>query len=246
MARGIREPQKGSPVEFVNERRRVDVMLVERGVFESRAKAKAAIEAGLVTVDGAVVRSPAQYVAAGAELNGVPAHPWVGRGGVKLDHALTIWAVPVEGRVVLDVGASTGGFTQVCLSRGARRVYAVDVGRGQLHPTVSADPRVVDLSSTDARRLTAAMILDTPELVVADVSFISLTKALPTPLSLASADADLVVLVKPQFELEPGAIGAHGIVWNPADLVRAQASVAKWLAEAGWPVRESTMVFRFT
>ena len=210
-------------------------MLVERGLFESRAKARAAIEAGLVEADGVTVTSPAQYVTNGTVLNGKPAHPWVGRGGVKLDHALTIWPVAVEGRVVLDVGASTGGFTQVCLTRGARRVYAVDVGRDQLHPTVAADPRVVNLQATDARRLTPVLIPETPELIVSDVSFISLTKALPVPLSLAAAVADLVVLVKPQFELESRT--APRFVHDQQEVHAAVRRVADWLRAEGWTVR---------
>ena len=213
---------------------------MEHGLFESRSKARAAIEAGLVTADGRPVTSASQYVPLDTALNGLPAHPWVGRGGVKLEHALSIWPIGVAGKVVLDVGASTGGFTQVCLGRGAALVYAVDVGRGQLHSTVAADPRVVDLQATDARRLTAALIPRTPEIVVADVSFISLTKALPVPLSLAAGDADLVVLVKPQFEAGRAAVSAHGIVEATADRERALAEVAVWLEAQGWPVRATT------
>src|SRR4051812_18131119 len=142
-----------------------------------------------------------------AVLAAVAAHPWVGRGALKLVHALEIWPIAVEGRVVLDVGASTGGFTEVCLARGAARVYAVDVGRGQLHPRVAADPRVVSLEATDARDLTPALIPQPPQLIVTDVSFISLEKALPVALGLAAAGADLVALVKPQFEVGRERVG---------------------------------------
>ncbi|MFI4966695.1 MAG: TlyA family RNA methyltransferase, partial [Caulobacterales bacterium] len=182
-------------------RTRADLLLVARGLFESRAKARAAIEAGGVTADGRAVLKASELLADDAAIAATPAHPWVGRGALKLQHALAIWPISVEGRVVLDVGASTGGFTEVCLAAGARRVYAVDVGRGQLHASVAADPRVVALEGVDARRLTAAEIREAPQLVVCDVSFIGLAKVLPTALGLAAQDAELVALVKPQFEV---------------------------------------------
>jgi 23S rRNA (cytidine1920-2'-O)/16S rRNA (cytidine1409-2'-O)-methyltransferase len=134
---------------------RLDQLLVARGLAESRSRAKAAIEAGGVTVDGAPAKAASQAVADDAVIAYADAHQWVGRGALKLDHALTLWPVEVEGRVVLDVGASTGGFTEVCLSRGAARVFAVDVGSGQMHARVAADPRVVNLEQTDARDLTS-------------------------------------------------------------------------------------------
>src|ERR1700761_7309063 len=134
---------------------RADVLLVRRGLFESRAKAQAAIASGGGTADGAQVMRAAQLLNEAAELAAQPAHRWVGRGGLKLDYALSQWPIEVAGRVVLDIGASTGGFTDVCLSRGAARVYAVDVGRGQLHASLVQDERVVDLSETDARTLSA-------------------------------------------------------------------------------------------
>ncbi len=183
---------------------RADLLLVARGLAESRAKARAAIEAGGVTADGARVEKPSDLIAEGAALDVTAPHPWVSRGGVKLAHALDVFGVDPAGRVGLDVGASTGGFTQVLLSRGAARVYAVDVGRGQLHPTLRGDPRVVSLERIDARALTRALIPEPPTLIVCDVSFIGAAKALATPLSLAAAHADLVVLIKPQFEAGPG------------------------------------------
>ena len=219
---------------------RADVLLVERGLFESRAKARAAIEAGGVTADGRPVRKASEPLEAGAVLAAVPAHPWVGRGALKLVHALDIWPIGVQGAVVLDVGASTGGFTEVCLSRGAARVYAVDVGRGQLHPTLARDPRVVDLQATDARALTAGLIPQPPDLIVCDVSFIGLGKALPAALALAAPGADLVALVKPQFEAGPQAIGKGGLVKDAAVRAAALEAVKAWLAKAGWPVRAST------
>ena len=218
---------------------RADVLLVRRGLFESRAKAQAAIEAGGVVADGAPVARAAQMLDAEAEIVAAPAHPFVGRGALKLDHALSIWPVTVEGRVVLDIGASTGGFAEVCLARGAARVYAVDVGRGQLHPKLAADPRVVELSQTDARALTRALIPQAPSLLVCDVSFISLAKALPAALALAAPGADLICLVKPQFELGPEAVGKGGVVRGDADRQAAVRAVRAWLETQGWTVRAS-------
>jgi 23S rRNA (cytidine1920-2'-O)/16S rRNA (cytidine1409-2'-O)-methyltransferase len=216
---------------------RADVLLVARGLFESRAKARAAIEAGGVTADGRPVAKASELLAGDAAIEAVAAHPWVGRGALKLVHALDLWPVVVAGRVVLDVGASTGGFTEVCLARGAARVYAVDVGRGQLHPKVAADPRVVSLEATDARVLTTALIPEPPGLIVTDVSFISLAKALPAALALAGPGADLVALVKPQFEVGPDRVGKGGLVSDPAARADAVADVQGFLEAAGWTVR---------
>lgn len=218
--------------------RRLDQLLVARGLAESRAKAKAAIEAGKVTVDGAPAKSASQSVADAAAVTYADAHRWVGRGALKLEHALTLWPVAVEGRTVLDVGASTGGFTEVCLERGAARVFAVDVGQGQMHPRVAADPRVVNLERTDARDLTPDLIPTPPQLIVCDASFIGLAKVLPAALSLAAPGADLVTLVKPQFEGEgPGAAGKKGVIRDSAARQAALDSVSAWLTAQGWTVR---------
>ena len=221
-------------------RQRADLLLVERGLFESRAKARAAIEAGGVTADGAPVTRASQMLAAGAVIEAEPAHRFVGRGALKLDHALSLWPVSVEGRVVLDVGASTGGFTQVCLERGAAKVFAVDVGRDQLHHSLAADPRVVDLSGVDARTLTSAQLEPPPSLIVCDASFIGLMKVLERPLSLAAASADLVALVKPQFEVGPERVGKGGQVRDEATRQAALAAVVAALEEIGWPVQATT------
>lgn len=220
-------------------RKRIDLLLVERGLFDSRAKAQAAIEAGRVTADGRPVARPSEAVHDAAIVTAEPAHAWVGRGGLKLDHALTVWPVPVEGRVVVDVGASTGGFTQVCLARGAARVYAVDVGRQQLHPSLADDRRVVELSGTDARTLTGALVPEPPDLIVTDVSFIGLAKALPAALELAEKGADLVALVKPQFEAGREHVGKGGIVKDEAVRHAALGAVVTWLEGEGWTVRET-------
>jgi len=185
-------------------RMRADLLLVARGLAESRAKARAAIEAGGVTANGARVEKPADLIDEEAALHVTPPHPWVSRGGVKLAHALDVFGVDPAGRVCLDVGASTGGFTQVALARGAVRVYAVDVGRAQLHASLLNHPRVVNLDETDARALTASVIAEPPSVVVCDASFIGAAKVLARPLSLAAGRADLVVLIKPQFEAGPG------------------------------------------
>jgi len=218
---------------------RIDQLLVARGVFDSRARARAAIEAGLVKADGRTVAKPSEKVAEDAVIEAEAAHRWVGRGALKLERALDLWPVAVEGRVVLDVGASTGGFTEVCLDRGAARVFAVDVGTGQLHATVAADPRVVNLEKTDARDLTPAIITEAPSLIVCDASFISLLKVLPVALELAASGADLITLVKPQFEAEgPKAVGKKGVVKDPEAHAAAVARVRDWLESGGWSVRE--------
>jgi 23S rRNA (cytidine1920-2'-O)/16S rRNA (cytidine1409-2'-O)-methyltransferase len=216
---------------------RADVLLVRRGLFESRAKAQAAIEAGGVVADGAPVARPAQMLDEDAQIIAPPAHPFVGRGALKLDHALSQWPVAVAGRVVLDVGASTGGFTEVCLQRGAARVYAADVGHGQLHPSLAADPRVVELSGVDARALSARQVPEPPGLVVCDVSFIGLAKALPAALALAAPGADLVCLVKPQFEVGPEGLSKGGRVRDEAARLAAVEAVGAWLETQGWAVQ---------
>ncbi len=218
---------------------RIDQLLVARGIFDTRARARAAIEAGRVKADGRVVAKPSEKVAEDAEIEAEAAHPWVGRGALKLARALDLWPVTVEGRVVLDVGASTGGFTEVCLAGGAARVFAVDVGTGQLHPKVAADPRVDNLEKTDARDLTPALIPEPPSLIVCDASFISLSKVLPAALALAAPGADLITLIKPQFEAEgPKAVGKKGVVKDPEAHAVAVAKVRGWLEEIGWTVRE--------
>lgn len=218
---------------------RIDQLLVARGVFDSRARARAAIEAGLVKADGRLIAKPSEKVAEDAVIEAEAAHRWVGRGALKLERALDLWPVAVEGRVVLDVGASTGGFTEVCLDRGAAQVFAVDVGTGQLHLTLAADPRVLNLEKTDARDLTPAIITEAPSLVVCDASFISLAKVLPAALDLAASGADLITLVKPQFEADgPKSVGKKGVVKDPEAHSAAVARVRDWLEVGGWTVRE--------
>ncbi len=191
-------------------RMRADLLLVARGLVESRAKARAAIEAGGVFADGVVVVKPSDLIAEDAALDVTPPHPWVSRGGVKLAAALDAFGIDPANRICLDVGASTGGFTNVLLSRGAWRVYAIDVGRDQLHASLRSDPRVISLEQTDARTLTRAQITEPPTLIVCDASFIGAAKVLATPFALAAEHSDAIVLIKPQFEAGPGKGGVLG------------------------------------
>ena len=192
-------------------RRRADVMLVERGFFASRARAQEAIAAGLVTVDGAAVRKPSEMLPDGATIHAQEPHPYVSRGGVKLAAALDAFAIDPKGCVCLDLGASTGGFAQVLLTRGAARVYAVDVGSGQLHPKIGGNNRVISLERTDARALDRTLVPEPIELLVADVSFISLRLVLPPAVPLLAPAAAMAVLIKPQFEAGPAHV-RKGIV----------------------------------
>lgn len=222
------------------EARRLDVELVRRGLMASRAQARAAIEAGKVRVEGVVAHKPGQAVTAVSGIEAEAAHPWVSRGALKLAHALDVFGADPRGRACLDIGASTGGFTEVLLSRGARKVVAVDVGQGQLHPKLKSDPRVVSLESTDARDLTAHALGEPPSLIVCDASFIGLSKVLSRPLELAAAEAMLVGLFKPQFEVGPAHVGKGGIVSDEAAVTRAASAVETWLKGVGWPVDQWT------
>ena len=217
-------------------RKRIDVLMMERGLFDSRAKARESIEAGRVRADGVLVAKPSEIFEEHVSIRASPAHPWVGRGALKLVHALDLWPIVVAGKVAVDVGASTGGFTEVLLSRGAAKVYAVDVGREQLHHSLVNDARVVDLSGTDARILDSSWIEEDPELIVSDVSFISMTKALPAVLALAPSGTDLVTLVKPQFEAGKGHVGKNGLVKDPQTIARVRREIVDFLEEAGWTV----------
>jgi 23S rRNA (cytidine1920-2'-O)/16S rRNA (cytidine1409-2'-O)-methyltransferase len=217
-------------------KKRIDLLLVERGLFESRAKAQAAIQAGGVRVQGQLVEKPSDMVSEDAEIAARAAHPWVGRGALKLAHALAQWLISPADKAVLDIGASTGGFTQVCLAGGARRVYAVDVGRGQLHAQVAGDPRVVNLEGLDARKLDAATVPEAVALIVCDASFIGLEKALPAALKLAAPGADLIALIKPQFEVGPDRVGKGGVVKDEAARQDAQDGVRAFLESSGWRV----------
>jgi 23S rRNA (cytidine1920-2'-O)/16S rRNA (cytidine1409-2'-O)-methyltransferase len=205
----------------------LDVLLVERGLAESRTRAEALILAGRVAVAGKERVKPGTPVDDSIEVSvGEREHPWVSRGGVKLDFGLTHFGIDPKGRICLDLGASTGGFTDVLLSRGAARVYAVDVGWGQLHAKLRGDPRVILREKVNARLLSRAEIPEEPSLLVGDVSFISLGLVLPAAVPLLAPLSDVLVLVKPQFEAERGEVGRGGIVRDEAVRARAVARVS--------------------
>ncbi|MBL6927683.1 MAG: TlyA family RNA methyltransferase [Rhodospirillales bacterium] len=217
---------------------RIDQLLVERGLAESRARAQAMVMAGLVYSQTRRLDKPGHQIAQDAplEIKGQD-HPWVSRGGLKLDHALTHFAIDPRGLVCLDVGASTGGFTEVLLSHGAGRVYAVDVGRGQLAWKLRGDERVIVLEKTNARHLTPAQIPDPVHMVVCDASFIGLEIVLPAPLALCAPGAILVSLIKPQFEVGKGRVGKGGVVRDAALHDEVCAKISDWLSSLpGWQV----------
>jgi 23S rRNA (cytidine1920-2'-O)/16S rRNA (cytidine1409-2'-O)-methyltransferase len=189
------------------------MLLVERGLFESRARAQAAIEAGLVTANDRQVQKPSEGIAADAVIQAQPAHPFVSRGGVKLAGALELYPFEIENHVCLDVGASTGGFTEVLLANGASLMFSVDVGRDQLHPSLRGHPRIVSMEETDIRTFEDRRLPARPDVVVIDVSFISLKAVLPVALSLAAAPMHLLALIKPQFEA-PRKHSKRGIIRN--------------------------------
>jgi len=217
---------------------RLDAILVERGLADTRTRAQALIRAGLVFSGDRRLDKPGHLVDPDAPIavRGRD-HEWVSRGGVKLAHALDAFGIDPSGLVCLDIGASTGGFTHVLLARGAARVYAVDVGRGQLAWELRNDPRVVVLESTNARYLTAEQVPEPPGLVVCDASFIGLETVLPAALALASPGARLVALIKPQFEVGKGRVGKGGVVRDPALHAEVCDRIRTWLeATMGWTV----------
>ncbi|MGA0563210.1 TlyA family RNA methyltransferase [Ancylobacter sp. VNQ12] len=216
-------------------RDRADRVLVARGLFESRARAQAAIAAGLVSIAGRRVAKPSEMIARDAEIEAHEAYEWVSRGGLKLEAALDAAGLDITGAEALDVGASTGGFSQVLLARGARRVHAVDVGRDQLHARLRGDARLVSLEETDIRVL-APGALPSADIVTIDVSFISLEQVLPAALAHAAPGARLVALVKPQFEVGRDKLSKGGIVRDAQARLEAVERIAALLAARGWRV----------
>ena len=216
---------------------RADRFLVQNGYFATRAKAQAAIEAGKVRADGRVVAKASQSLAAGAAIEAEAAHPYVSRAALKLVAGLDAFGIDPHDRLCLDVGASTGGFVQVLLERGARKVVAVDVGRDQLDCGLREDQRVLSLEATDARDLTLDRIGGTaPSLIVCDASFISLEKVLARPLSLAAKGASLIALFKPQFEVGRAHVGKGGVVKDEAAIDRAEKAARVFIERAGFEV----------
>lgn len=218
-------------------KQRADQILVDRGLAESRTRAQALIMAGLVFAGDRKVEKPGQPLApdAAIEVRGRD-HPWVSRGGIKLAHALDHFGWDVTGAVAIDVGSSTGGFTDVLLTRGAARVYAVDSGTNQLAWKLRQDPRVIVHEQTSARILTPAHIPEPIDLVVCDASFIGLAKVLEVPLGFTRPGARLAALIKPQFEAGRAEVGKGGVVRDPAVHARVCDAVAAWLTASGWDV----------
>ena len=218
-------------------RLRADQLLVDRGLVESRSRAQALILAGLVYAGERKVLKAGEAIAdeIALEVRGRD-HPWVSRGGLKLDHALAHFGWDVAGAVAMDVGSSTGGFTDVLLSRGVRKVYAIDSGTNQLAWKLRQDARVIVHERTNARHLTPAEVPEPIAVIVCDASFIALAKVLDRPLDFAAADARLVALVKPQFEAGRGEIGKGGVVRDPAVHARVCDEAAAWVTSRGWQV----------
>ena len=214
----------------------MDQALVDRGFFDSRARAQAAIKAGRVKLDGVTLSKASALVAPDAVLEASPEHPYVSRGALKLVASLDDYALRPDGLVCLDVGASTGGFSEVLLARGAAHVFAVDVGHDQLHPRLSGHPRLTLLEGRDARTLLPHDLTMPPQIITIDVSFISLTKILGPVLALAAPAAVVVALVKPQFEVGRALVG-KGVVRDAQARLRACDDVGKFIADLGWQVQ---------
>jgi 23S rRNA (cytidine1920-2'-O)/16S rRNA (cytidine1409-2'-O)-methyltransferase len=216
---------------------RADQLLVALGLAESRTRAQALILAGNVFAGDKRIAKAGDMLAEDAALTVKGRdHPWVSRGGIKLDHGLSHFGFDVAGAVALDVGSSTGGFTDVLLSRGAAKVYAIDVGTNQLAWKLRSDPRVIVHEQTNARDLTTAIITEPVDIVVCDASFISLAKVLDRALDLARPGARLVALVKPQFEAGRAEVGKGGVVRDPDVHIRVCEEAADWVNSKGWRV----------
>lgn len=215
---------------------RADLALVARGLFDSRSQARAAIEAGGVTVNGARVKKPSEKINDTDALEAKAAHSWVSRGGVKLDGALKTFGVDPAGLCCIDIGASTGGFTDVLIARGAAKVYAIDVGTAQLHARLHGHPKIISKEQTDARSLTRADIAEDFDLIVCDASFISAMKVLARPMALAASGCQLICLVKPQFEVGQEGLSKGGIVKDRSLAEDALTMIKTWTQEQGWRV----------
>ncbi len=223
---------------MAKKKERADVLLLARGLAESRARAQALILAGQVFSGDKRIEKAGAELALDAPLTvRGPAHPWVSRGGLKLEKGLDHFGIDPQDRICLDIGAATGGFTDVLLARGAAKVYAVDVGQGQLAWKLRQDPRVTVLERTNARNLDSAQVPEPPGLIVCDASFIVLETVLPASLALAASGAGLIALIKPQFEVGKGRVGKKGVVRDPALHAEVCARIEAWLAaQPGWSV----------
>jgi 23S rRNA (cytidine1920-2'-O)/16S rRNA (cytidine1409-2'-O)-methyltransferase len=224
----------------MSERIRLDLALEQRGLVQSRARARDAVLRGTVRLNGAPATRPSQMVGAADSIElDDPASGYVSRAALKLIAGLDAGQIAVAGRICLDIGASTGGFTQVLVERGAATVYAVDVGREQLHPSIQALLNVVSLQGFNARDLTSGIIPDPIDLLVADISFVSVTKVLAAPLALCRAGADAVILIKPQFEVGRDNVGKGGIVTDLTAIAEAIQQVIAFMAAASWGLRNT-------
>jgi 23S rRNA (cytidine1920-2'-O)/16S rRNA (cytidine1409-2'-O)-methyltransferase len=220
---------------IMSTRERADRLLVTRGLFETRTRAKAAINAGLVTADGVRVRKASEEISLSADISAEAEHPYVSRGGIKLTAALDHFSLDVRGRICLDVGSSTGGFSEVLILRGARRVYAVDVGREQLHARLRNRDDIVSIEQTDIRVLDFSQLVEKPDFAVIDVSFISLKLVLPAVGQLLAPHATLIALIKPQFEASRGAI-RKGIVRDETVHTAVRDDISRHLTALKWHV----------
>ncbi len=217
---------------------RIDQYLVDHGLAESRTRAQDLIKARLVLINGRAAEKAGQLIAPESAVSLIGNdHPWVSRGGIKLAHALDVFGIDVSGKVAIDVGSSTGGFTDVLLQNGTVKVFAVDCGTNQLAQKLRQNPNVVMHEQTNARILTDAHITDPIDLIVCDASFISLSKVLERPMRFATQSAQLIALIKPQFEAGRAALGKGGVVRDPAVHARVCRDVSDWLVQAGWHVR---------
>lgn len=229
---GQADDSRSDPGKAFGARQRADLLLVAHGLFDSRAQAQAAIHAGRVRADGVIVVRPSETLPLDALIEATAAHPFVSRGGIKLDAALAAFPLEIAGRTCLDVGASTGGFSQVLLMRGAAKIFAVDVGHDQLHSTLQGESRLVSMEGTDIRNLNPGALDPPPEIVVIDASFISLRNVLPAALRLAAPDCAVLALIKPQFELARSDL-KKGIVRDADKQQQVCANIAAFAAERG-------------
>jgi 23S rRNA (cytidine1920-2'-O)/16S rRNA (cytidine1409-2'-O)-methyltransferase len=222
----------------MSDKTRLDLLLVQKKRLVSRSRARDLIKRGMVRVDGVAVSKPGLLVAGDADLQiDEQASPYVSRAGLKLAKAMQHFELDATGRVALDLGASTGGFTQVLLQAGASLVYAVDVGHGQLHESLQGDARVISLEGCNVRQLAADIIPEPVSIITADLSFISLSKALSAPLKLAATECWLVALIKPQFEVGKGRVGKGGVVRDPEQHQEVVDTLARFFENSGWNVQ---------
>ena len=227
--------------DMATKKTRLDQIIVDRGLAESKTRAQALVMAGHVYIGEAKAQKPGQQIAEDADISVRGSdHPWVSRGGIKLAHALEVFAIDVTGNVAIDVGSSTGGFTDVLLTHGTARVYAVDSGTNQLAWKLRQDPRVIVHEQTSARILTEAHISEPVDLIVCDASFIGLAKVLDRPLTFAKVGAQLIALIKPQFEAGREEVGKGGVVRDPDVHARVCNEIKMWLVEKNWTVHGLT------